>query len=57
MSWNQIELERVRLLSNEELFEAMKFYSEDEFELLTAEMVLEELESRLRLAGFLKPIL
>jgi len=58
MNWNQKERERVRLLSNEDLFEAVKLHdSDDSFELLTAEIALEELESRLRLSGFLKPIL
>ena len=58
MTWNQKERERVRLLSNEDLFEAIKLhYSDDYYDLVTAEMALEELEVRLRLSGFLKPIL
>lgn len=58
MSWNQKERERVSLLSNEELFETLKWSdSDDEFDLRSARYALEELESRLRLSGFLKPIL
>ncbi len=53
MSWNQKERERVRLLSNEELFEAVKLHdSDDSFELIKALEAIEELESRLRLSGF-----
>ena len=57
MSWKEKEIERVRLLENDELFEEIKFYSDDEYELITSEIALEELESRLRLSGFLKSIL
>jgi len=58
MNWNQKERERVSLLSNEELFDLTELYdSDDNFDSLTVGIALEELESRLRLSGFLKPIL
>ena len=58
MNWNQKEIERITSLSNEELFETLKWSdSDDEFDLRSARYALEELESRLRLAGFLKSIL